>query len=106
MTMEILLSVNSLLLLYFLWSLREYWKGHKKQHEQMTADNKALADSINKLTEVYASKSAMFRAHKRIDALENVRIVHDKRLVRIETQLGLPELRQGQVTCAASEDEA
>ncbi len=82
MTMELLLGLNSLLMLFGLFCAREWWKGHKTQHEQ-------LAQAIEKLAEIYASKAAVFRAHKRLDALEESHADHAERIVRIETELQL-----------------
>ncbi|WP_165071050.1 hypothetical protein [Desulfovibrio sp. ZJ200] len=82
MTMEILLGINSLLMLFGLFCAREWWKGHKTQHEQ-------LAKAIEKLAEIYASKAAVFRAHKRLDALEESSADHAERIVRLETELEL-----------------
>ena len=82
MTMEILLGLNSLLTLFFLWSVREFWMSLKAQHEQMT-------QQIEKLAEIYASKAAVFRAHKRLDMLEESNADHAERIVRLETELKL-----------------
>lgn len=82
MTMEILLGLNSLLMLFALFCAREWWKGHKAQHEQ-------LALAIKKLAEIYASKAAVFRAHKRLDALEKSHADHAERIARMETELEL-----------------
>ena len=43
-----------------------------------------LAESINRLSEVYASKTAVYRAHKRLDELEAVTADHAERLARLE----------------------
>ena len=82
MTMEILLGLNSLLMLFGLFCFREWWNGHKTQHEQ-------LARAIEKLAEIYASKAAVFRAHKRLDVLEESSADHAERIVRLETELKL-----------------
>ena len=84
-TLEILSVCNGLLLALLLFGAREFWSEHKKQHREMAAQIKQLA-------EIYASKSAMFRAHKRIDLLEMGQARHDQRLVRLETRLDLPEM--------------
>ena len=80
--MELLLGFNSLLVLFALFCAREWWKGHKTQHEQ-------LAQAIEKLAEIYASKAAVLRAHKRLDALEENSADHAERIVRLETELKL-----------------
>lgn len=65
MTTEILLGANTLLFGASLFLGYEWWKDHKAQHRE-------LAESINRLSEVYASKTAVYRAHKRLDELEAV----------------------------------
>lgn len=82
--LEILSVCNGLLLALLIFSAREFWSDHKKQHQKMS-------ELIGRLAEIYASKSAMFRAHKRIDALEHGQARHDQRLIRIETKLDMPE---------------
>lgn len=81
--LEILSACNGILLAILIFAAREFWTDHKKQHQEMS-------QLINRFTEIYATKSAMFRAHKRIDALETGHSGHEKRLVRIETKLNLP----------------
>ena len=55
----------------------EWWKDHKAQHKQ-------LDQSITRLSEVYASKTSVHRAHKRLDDLDAVTADHAERLARLE----------------------
>lgn len=77
MTTEILLGANTLLFGASLFLGHEWWKSHKAQHKQ-------LDESIKRLSEVYASKAAMYRAHKRLDELDAVTADHAERLARLE----------------------
>lgn len=77
MTTEILLGANTLLFGASLFLGHEWWKSHKAQHKE-------LDESIKRLSEVYASKAAMYRAHKRLDDLEAVTADHAERLARLE----------------------
>ena len=75
---EVLLgTANALLYGLALFLGYEWWKDHKAQHRE-------LAESINRLSEVYASKTAVYRAHKRLDELEAVTADHAERLARLE----------------------
>lgn len=60
-----------------LWMGHEWWKDHKAQHKQ-------LDESITRLSEVYASKTSVHRAHKRLDDLDAVTADHAERLARLE----------------------
>lgn len=87
MTTEILLgTANTLLFSLALFMGHEWWKSHKAQH-------KKLDESIKRLSEVYASKSAMYRAHKRLDEQEDMLMEHGERLTRIETMLDIEKKR-------------
>ena len=77
MTTEILLGANTLLFGASLFLGYEWWKDHKAQHRE-------LAESINRLSEVYASQTAVYRAHKRLDDLDVVTADHAERLARLE----------------------
>lgn len=77
MTIEILLGANTLLFGASLFLGHEWWKSHKAQHRE-------LAESINRLSEVYASKAAVYRAHKRLDDLDGITADHAQRLARLE----------------------
>lgn len=77
MTIEILLGANTLLFGDSLFLGHEWWKSHKAQHRE-------LAESINRLSEVYASKAAVYRAHKRLDDLDGITADHAQRLARLE----------------------
>lgn len=77
MTIEILLGANTLLFGTSLFLGHEWWKSHKAQHRE-------LAESINRLSEVYASKAAVYRAHKRLDDLDGITADHAQRLARLE----------------------
>ena len=77
MTTEILLGANTLLFGASLFLGYEWWKDHKAQHRE-------LAEGINRLSEVYASKTAVYRAHKRLDDLDAVTADHAERLARLE----------------------
>lgn len=75
---EVLLgTANALLYGLALWMGHEWWKDHKAQHKE-------LDESIKRLSEVYASKAAMYRAHKRLDELDAVTADHAERLARLE----------------------
>lgn len=77
MTTEILLGANTLLFGTSLFLGHEWWKSHKAQHKE-------LDESIKRLSEVYASKAAMYRAHKRLDELDGITADHAQRLARLE----------------------
>ena len=77
MTIEILLGANTLLFGASLFLGHEWWKSHKAQHKQ-------LDESITRLSEVYASKTSVHRAHKRLDELDAVTADHAERLARLE----------------------
>ena len=77
MTIEILLGANTMLFGASLFLGHEWWKSHKAQHRE-------LAESINRLSEVYASKAAVYRAHKRLDDLDGITADHAQRLARLE----------------------
>lgn len=77
MTIEILLGANTLLFGASLFLGHEWWKSHKAQHRE-------LAESINRLSEVYASKAAVYRAHRRLDDLDGITADHAQRLARLE----------------------
>ncbi len=77
MTIEILLGANTLLFGASLFLGHEWWKSHKAQHKQ-------LDESITRLSEVYASKTSVHRAHKRLDDLDAVTADHAERLARLE----------------------
>ena len=77
MTTEILLGANTLLFGASLFLGHEWWKSHKAQHKE-------LDESIQRLSEVYASKAAMYRAHKRLDELDAVTADHAERLAQLE----------------------
>ena len=75
---EVLLgTANALLYGLALWMGHEWWKDHKAQHKQ-------LDESITRLSEVYASKTSVHRAHKRLDDLDAVTADHAERLARLE----------------------
>ena len=75
---EVLLgTANALLYGLALWMGHEWWKDHKAQHKQ-------LDESITRLSEVYASKTAVHRAHKRLDELDAVTADHAERLARLD----------------------
>lgn len=80
--MDVLMGFNSLLLMLVLWVVREYWRAHKEQHGQ-------IMDSLGRLGEVYATKSSLERAHKRLDGLEREHSGHEARLTRLETSIGM-----------------
>ena len=78
MTTEILLgTANTLLFSLALFMGHEWWKSHKTQHKE-------LDESITRLSEVYASKTSVHRAHKRLDDLDAVTADHAERLARLE----------------------
>lgn len=75
---EVLLgTANALLYGLALWMGHEWWKSHKAQHKE-------LDESIKRLSEVYASKAAVQRAHNRLDELDAVTADHAERLARLE----------------------
>lgn len=87
---DILLGLNSSLLLLVLWMAREYWRWHKVQHGQIMA-------ALENLGEVYATKASvkdsLDRVHKRIDGVEEGHKSHEARIVQIETRLSISSKR-------------
>ena len=77
MTTEILLGAKTLLFGASLFLGHEWWKSHKAQHKE-------LDESIKRLSEVYASKAAMYRAHKRLDEQDSIIANLSQRLARLE----------------------
>lgn len=62
---------------------RRYWPGWPGW-KIIKAQHKQLDESITRLSEVYASKTAVHRAHKRLDELDAVTADHAERLARLE----------------------
>lgn len=87
---DMLLGLNSGLLILVLWMAREYWRWHKVQHGQ-------IMNALENLGEIYATKTSLERVHKRLDGIEEGHKSHEARIVQIETRLSISaSKRRGQ----------
>lgn len=85
---QILIGGNSLLTIIFMFFIREFWTDHKGQHAR-------LQEQMDTLDKIFATKTALTRAHERIDNVERAHADIANRLVSLETWRAYAEARHG-----------
>lgn len=90
---DLLLATNTLLVGYFFWTLRAFFRAHEKQHARIAEDNRQLVEAIRDLADVYASKASLARAHHRIDEVSAGQEALGERINAHEVRLTVVEDR-------------